>query len=133
MIGIFEAQYERGEPLTVVEPGTQTRDFTHIDDIIDGIMLCAARGSGDGYLLGFGQERPIVEVAALFGVEYGWCPTPPRRARTRPGGHHEGARARLGAEARPWTTTSPIRRRPPAPLTPPLPPLRALRSLRSER
>lgn len=74
VIGIFESQYERGEPLTVVEPGTQTRDFTHIDDIVDGIVLCAERGSGDGYLLGAGNERPLAEVAALFGSEYRLVP-----------------------------------------------------------
>ena len=44
VIGIFEEQYERGVPLTVVSPGTQTRDFTHIDDIVDGIVICADRG-----------------------------------------------------------------------------------------
>jgi UDP-glucose 4-epimerase len=74
VIGIFEDQFERGVPLTVMEPGTQTRDFTHIDDIIDGIMLAAAHGSGDGYLLGFGHERPLAEVAAMFGVEYAMIP-----------------------------------------------------------
>ncbi len=67
VIGIFESQVEKGEPLTVVAPGTQTRDFTHIDDIVDGIVICANRGSGDGYLLGYGQERPLLEVAELFG------------------------------------------------------------------
>jgi UDP-glucose 4-epimerase len=70
VIGIFEDQYDRGEPLTVMEPGTQTRDFTHIDDIVNGIMLAAAHGSGDGYLLGFGHERPLREVAEMFGVDY---------------------------------------------------------------
>ena len=70
VIGIFESQYERGEPLTIVAPGTQTRDFTHIDDIVDGIVLCAERGSGDGYLLGYGQERPLIEVAEMFGSRY---------------------------------------------------------------
>jgi UDP-glucose 4-epimerase len=74
VIGIFEDQYERGEPLTVMEPGTQTRDFTHIDDIVDGIMLAAAHGSGDGYLLGFGRERPLVEVADMYGAGYVMVP-----------------------------------------------------------
>ncbi len=66
VIGIFESQYRAGLPLSVVEPGTQTRDFTHIDDIVDGIMICAASGAGDGYLLGFGNERPILDVARMF-------------------------------------------------------------------
>jgi UDP-glucose 4-epimerase len=69
VIGIWETQYLAGTPLTVVSPGTQTRDFTHIDDIVDGIMLAAANGSGDGYLLGFGRERPLIEVARMFGTE----------------------------------------------------------------
>ena len=74
VIGIFEDQYERGVPLTVVSPGTQTRDFTHIDDIIDGIVICADRGWGDGYLLGAGREWSILDVAELFGVPYEFVP-----------------------------------------------------------
>ena len=74
VIGIFEDQYERGVPLTVVSPGTQTRDFTHIDDIIDGIVICADRGWGDGYLLGAGREWSILDVAELFGGPYEFVP-----------------------------------------------------------
>ena len=74
VIGIFEDQYERGVPLTVVSPGTQTRDFTHIDDIIDGIVVCADRASGDGYLLGAGREWSILDVAELFGTPYELVP-----------------------------------------------------------
>jgi UDP-glucose 4-epimerase len=70
VIGLFERQYERGEPLTVVSPGTQTRDFTHISDIVDGILICAEKGRGDGYLLGTGREWPLIEVAKLFGGDY---------------------------------------------------------------
>ncbi|WP_232050485.1 NAD-dependent epimerase/dehydratase family protein [Actinoplanes sp. OR16] len=70
VIGIFERQYLAGEPLTVVAPGTQTRDFTHIDDIVRGIVLVARQGSGDGYLLGTGREWPIADVAKMFGTEF---------------------------------------------------------------
>ena len=35
VIGIFENQYEKRKPLTVVKPGTQTRRFTHIDDTVN--------------------------------------------------------------------------------------------------
>jgi len=34
VVGIFEDQYKKNKPLTVVRPGTQTRKFTHIDDTI---------------------------------------------------------------------------------------------------
>ena len=35
VVGIFEDQYKKKKPLTVVKPGTQTRRFTHIDDTIN--------------------------------------------------------------------------------------------------
>ncbi len=70
VIGIFENQYLTGEPLTVVSPGTQTRDFTHVDDIVRGIVLVAQKGAGDGYLLGAGREWPLAEVAEMFGTGY---------------------------------------------------------------
>src|SRR3954454_15423363 len=74
VIGIFEDKYLRGESLPVVSPGTQTRDFTHIDDIVRGIVLVAQKGSGDGYLLGAGHEWPLIEVARMFGTEYELVP-----------------------------------------------------------
>jgi UDP-glucose 4-epimerase len=98
VIGIFEAQYEQGEPLTVVSPGTQTRDFTHIDDIISGILICADKGSGDGYLLGYGRERPILEVAELFGVPYDMVPS-------RPGERVRGQADTTKARALGWSPT----------------------------
>ena len=82
VIGIFEHQYLNGEPLTVVSPGTQTRDFTHIDDIVRGLLLAAEKGNGDGYLLGCGREWPLLEVAKMFGVEYRLVPAR-RGERTR--------------------------------------------------
>lgn len=96
VIGIFEEQYRAGRPLTVVEPGTQTRDFTHIADIVDGIVLCAAKGSGDGYLLGSGQEHRIADVAAMFGAP---VETIPARRGERQQGKADNAKARaLGWE-----------------------------------
>ena len=70
VIGIFEDQYERGEPLTVVAPGMQTRDFTHVDDIVAGVIRCYEDGRGDGYLLGSGREWQMLDVAKMFGTEY---------------------------------------------------------------
>lgn len=70
VIGIFESLYEQGKPLTVRSPGTQTRDFTHIDDIVNGLILCFEKGQGDGYQLGSGQDYSILQVAHMFGGEY---------------------------------------------------------------
>ncbi|GGJ79436.1 NDP-sugar dehydratase or epimerase [Pilimelia anulata] len=91
VIGIFERQYLAGEPLTVVSPGTQTRDFTHIDDIVAGVIRCARDGSGDGYMLGTGREWPIIEVARMFGAPTALLPALPGE-RTR--GRADTTRAR---------------------------------------
>ena len=34
VIGVFEEQYKKGLPLTVVKPGSQSRKFTHIYDTV---------------------------------------------------------------------------------------------------
>lgn len=39
VLGIFERQFRNGEPFTIVGNGEQRRDFTHVDDIVDGLIL----------------------------------------------------------------------------------------------
>lgn len=70
VIGIFQQQYLAGEPLTVVAPGNQRRDFTHVTDIVDGLILAGENGNGDGYLLGTGRNYSLIEVANMFEVPY---------------------------------------------------------------
>ena len=66
VVGIFEEQYKNKQPMTVVTPGTQKRDFTHVDDIIDGLILLMNKGAGDNYCLGTGKSYSIIEVAKMF-------------------------------------------------------------------
>jgi UDP-glucose 4-epimerase len=70
VIGIFERQRKNNEILTVVNPGTQTRDFTHIDDTIDGIILASFNGKGDGYIIRTGKQHSIIDVARMFDSKY---------------------------------------------------------------
>jgi UDP-glucose 4-epimerase len=69
VIEIFKQMYLRGAPITVTSPGTQTRNFTYVDDIVDGLMLVAEQGSGDEYGLGNEKSFSMLEVARLFGTE----------------------------------------------------------------
>lgn len=49
----FIGQALAGEPLTVYQPGTQRRAFTHVADIVEGLILAAERGApGEAYNLG---------------------------------------------------------------------------------
>ncbi len=66
VIGIFEFQYERNKKLTVVKPGNQRRDFTHVDDVVKGTALCAIKGIKKEYQLGSGRSYSILKVAKMF-------------------------------------------------------------------
>lgn len=69
VIGIFEQQYLDGLPLTVVRPGNQKRDFTHVSDIVHGTYLAWKKGLNEEYMLGTKKNHSLVEVAKLFGKE----------------------------------------------------------------
>tara|TARA_B100000809_G_scaffold256683_1_gene297028 strand:+ start:254 stop:745 length:492 start_codon:yes stop_codon:yes gene_type:complete len=69
LLGIFPRQFEAGEPLTVVSPGTQRRNFTHVDDIVRGLILVGEFGSGDEYGLGADASYSVLDIASLFGDE----------------------------------------------------------------
>ncbi len=69
VIEIFRQKHRKGEPLTVNAPGTQRRNFTHVDDIVDALVRIGKDGEGDDF--GIGDETPysILEVAQMFGGE----------------------------------------------------------------
>jgi len=72
LIAKFEQAYLKGEPLTVVKPGTQKRNFTYVKDLARGIILAGEKGQGDGYALANTKGFSVVEIAHAFGgpVEY---------------------------------------------------------------
>jgi UDP-glucose 4-epimerase len=74
VIGIFERLYRENKPLSVVSPGTQTRDFTHIQDIIEGIQLGSNVESNDEYWLGTGKQTSILEICKTFKRDYVFIP-----------------------------------------------------------
>ena len=66
LIALFMQKAKNNEPLTVVRPGTQQRNFTHIDDIIKGLVLAGEKGYGDDYGIGSKESFSIIEIAKLF-------------------------------------------------------------------
>ena len=67
VIEIFRRRRQKGEPLMVTSPGTQKRNFTHVDDIIDGLILVGADGTGDDFGIGDERAYSILDVASMFG------------------------------------------------------------------
>lgn len=67
VIAIFEEQYRKGVPLTIVGDGLQERDFTYVGDIVTGLIMASTTLVNDEYQLGTGKTYTILDVANLFG------------------------------------------------------------------
>jgi nucleoside-diphosphate-sugar epimerase len=95
-----------GAALPIENGGAATRDFIFVEDIVDGLLACAARGRpGEVYNLASGVETSILDLASLVN-ELAHNPTPialaPARDWDRSGrrfGDPAKARAELGFTA----------------------------------
>ena len=78
VVAIFQRQYENGESLTITGDGEQRRDFTHVDDIVDGLIKCVGKDfRGDIFELGKGENFSINEVADMFNWNKTYIPARP--------------------------------------------------------
>jgi UDP-glucose 4-epimerase len=70
VIGLWRAAIKKGEPIKIHGDGEQRRDFTHINDIVDGLIRIAEsyRTHEDAWELGTGKNYSLNEVADMFGV-----------------------------------------------------------------
>jgi len=68
VIGVWRSQVKNNYPLTITGDGEQRRDFTHIDDIVDGLIRIAESDEKheDAWELGTGCNYSINEVADMF-------------------------------------------------------------------
>ena len=73
VIGVWRRQVRDGQPLTIVGDGEQRRDFTHVDDIIDGLYKIGISNEKheDAWELGTGKNYSINEVADMFVEKFG--------------------------------------------------------------
>jgi dTDP-glucose 4,6-dehydratase len=69
----FIAQALAGRALTIYGDGLQTRSFTYVDDLVDGIALLAANGAARGAILNLGnpEEITIAGLAAAIAAAAG--------------------------------------------------------------
>ncbi len=67
LIALFKKKMKNKETLTITKPGTQIRNFTHIEDTIDGLVLVGEKGLGDEFGIGSPKSYTILEIAKMFG------------------------------------------------------------------
>jgi Nucleoside-diphosphate-sugar epimerases len=72
VIGIWKSKINKGEPLPIVGDGNQRRDFTHVFDIVDGLIKIATSNNqhDDAWELGTGNNYSINELFEMFNKKY---------------------------------------------------------------
>jgi len=82
VVGVFERQYQNQEPLTITGDGFQRRDFTHVDDIVDGLILSSeSETCYDEIELGRGNNYSINEIADMFNTKTEYIDARPGEAK----------------------------------------------------
>ena len=66
VVGIFEDQYQKNKPLTIVRPGTQSRRFTHIDDTINVCLEAWKKNKCLQYSISHKKSYSIKDLAKMF-------------------------------------------------------------------
>ena len=69
VFGVFLAQRCANKPLTIVGNGKQTRDFIHVNDLVNAIVLAAKKKNLKGQIfnIGSGVETSVNEIAKIIG------------------------------------------------------------------
>jgi len=67
VIGKWETAYENKKPLTIFGSGEKRRDFTHVDDIVNALVLINEKQAwGHTFELGRGKNYSINEIANMY-------------------------------------------------------------------
>ena len=77
VIGKFLKQRSDGGPMTITGDGEQTRDFTHVRDVVRANILAAESpnvGRGEVMNIGAGRNSTINRIAELIGGEVKYIP-----------------------------------------------------------
>jgi len=77
VVGIFEDQFSKNKPITVVKPGKQTRRFTHIDDTIEVCYEAWKKNRCAHYAISNKLSYTILEVAKMFNRPIKFLPRRP--------------------------------------------------------
>ncbi len=74
VIGIFQNQYKKNLPLTVVRPGSQSRRFTHISDTINVCIKAWKLNKCLHHSISHKKSYSIKDVAKMFGAKVRYLP-----------------------------------------------------------
>ena len=72
VMGIWRCKAKEGKPLPIVGNGEQRRDFTHVDDIVSGLIKIASSNikHQDAWEMGSGVNYSINELFEMFRLKF---------------------------------------------------------------
>jgi UDP-glucuronate 4-epimerase len=68
-ISLFTRQIDSGEEIYVFGDGTSKRDYTHVSDIVDGLMQALTSRNRDFEIFNLGDSRPIELISLIHIIE----------------------------------------------------------------
>lgn len=79
VVGLFLRQKKAGELLTIVGDGTQKRDFTHVQDVVEANILAMNSDdlyvkNGEVYNVGTGKNHSIINLARMISNDVRFIP-----------------------------------------------------------
>ena len=77
VIGIFEDQFRKNKPLSIVRPGTQSRRFTHIKDTVGACYFAWKKNKCRHYSISNRKSYSIIQVAKMFNTKVKFLPARP--------------------------------------------------------
>ena len=70
LIGIWDKANRQGNPFYIFGDGSKRRDFVHVEDIVDALILIIKKQAwGEVFELGRGNNFSIKEIAEMYGCD----------------------------------------------------------------
>jgi len=74
VVGIFEDHFKKKRPLPIVKPGTQTRNFTHVQDTVTACLIAWKKNKRAHYSIASPKSYSINQLAKMFNCRSRYLP-----------------------------------------------------------
>ena len=72
VVAIFARRMLRGDEVTVFAPGTDTRDYVYVGDVVDAMLRAAMAERGEMAVIGTGIETSTMDLFRAMARETGY-------------------------------------------------------------
>lgn len=80
----LKSKRDGASAVSVVSPGTQRRNFTHIEDIVSGLVCVAEAGEGDGFGIGSPESYSVMDICRFLSLNHEFLPEHPANRSSGP-------------------------------------------------